>query len=391
MLNNERLNTQWQQPVWHSETQLSEIVEVIKILPPLVNFEDVDSLYSQLEKVWNREAIILQAGDCAERFTDSNYQSVSDKLKCLSELSLELAHLTQKEVISVGRIAGQFAKPRSNILELVGNLELPVWRGDNVNGFDQCKIARVHDPKRLYQSYKVSATTIDHIKDIAFDNGKVWMSHEALLLDYERSSVRISKSERRYLSSTHWPWIGVRTLAPGSPHVDFLAQLYNPIACKVSSEISPHFIKELCHRLNPEHRPGRLTLIARFGRNRVQDLQPILEAVLQTNIPVIWMCDPMHGNTSICNKGYKVRRTEDLVAEIEAFNLLLAKYGACNGGLHFETKTGSTPECFGIGIEPTDNELSQIECDPRLTQFQAMHVLRCWAITYGYRQQALNG
>ncbi|ENM5740050.1 3-deoxy-7-phosphoheptulonate synthase [Vibrio mimicus] len=370
---------EWQQPLWNCKTELVETVELIKTLPPLVSFNDIAVLYNALEKVWKREAVILQAGDCAERFKDSDEITVFRKLELLNELSSHFSRLVGKDTISVGRIAGQFAKPRSNISEMVGREEIPVWRGDNVNGFEACSVSRIHDPKRLYKSYMISSPTVQHIKDFSNKNKRVWTSHEALIIDYEVNMIRSTKDKMDYLSSTHWPWIGIRTLGRNSPHVELMSKVINPVACKVSSDISPQYLKELCLTLNPFCKPGRLTFIARFGADKIDQLERLVIAAKETNIPVLWMCDPMHGNTSISQRGYKIRRTNDLNSEVERFCTILKRHDACNAGIHLETKIGSTPECFGEGFFPTSDQLQKIECDPRLIEPQVKSVLECWS------------
>ncbi|CCO50242.1 putative phospho-2-dehydro-3-deoxyheptonate aldolase [Vibrio nigripulchritudo SOn1] len=381
MSNNSLKSSEWQQPRWNCNNELMETVDILKKLPPIVNFDDITILYNALEKVWRREAVIFQAGDCAERFKDSDEKNVVNKLALLNELSSYFSLLVNKETVTVGRIAGQFAKPRSNIFEMVGSKKIPVWRGDNVNGFDQCGLARIHDPKRLYKSYMISSSTIQYMKGFLGKNKKVWTSHEALIIDYENNMIRSKTNKQDYLSSTHWPWIGIRTLGPNSPHVDLLSKVYNPISCKVSNNVSPQYIKELCLMLNSSRKPGRLTFISRFGCDKIDQLEPLVIAANETKIPVLWMCDPMHGNTSISPDGYKIRQTEDLISEVEHFCKILKKHDACNAGVHLEIKSGTIPECFGEGIFPTDADLKRIECDPRLVEPQIKSVLECWSKT----------
>ncbi|PHM73863.1 3-deoxy-7-phosphoheptulonate synthase [Xenorhabdus kozodoii] len=380
----ETLDSSWQQPIWNDSATLSTIKKELLKLPPLINYEELTHLYNKLEKVWLHEAVIIQVGDCAERIIECDQQSVIPKIDFLHNLSDIFSTLLNKPVITVGRIAGQYAKPRSNATEKYGNTMLPVWRGDCVNSPEPVQDARINDPRRMLFSYHAASQTLttidDYIRSRPDMNLQVWTSHEALLLDYEYSQLRTTSDGRRYLGSTHWPWIGIRTLDLNSPHVEMLSNVDNPVACKISDKVSPDLITALCKKLNPKKIPGRLTFISRFGHKHIHKLSPLIDAVLETGIPVLWMCDPMHGNTTKTANGNKQRIFAEMVDEVTHFQIQLAERHACCAGIHLETTAEDIAECFGCGFQPEEPELSNILCDPRLNKIQTIELIKQWAM-----------
>ncbi|MBE8596716.1 3-deoxy-7-phosphoheptulonate synthase [Xenorhabdus sp. BG5] len=377
-------NSSWQQPTWNNLVTLSTIKKELLSLPPLINHKKLTHFYKQLEKVWLHKAVIIQIGDCAERIIECDQQSVIPKIDFLYNLSDIFSTLLNKPVITVGRIAGQYAKPRSNAIEKYRNTILPVWRGDCINSPEPVLDARINDPKRMLISYHAASQTLSmidaYIRSRRDINLQVWTSHEALLLDYEYSQLRTTLDGRRYLGSTHWPWIGIRTLDLNSPHVEMLSNIDNPVACKISEKVSPDLITGLCKKLNPQKIPGRLTFITRFGHKHIHKLSPLIDAVLETGIPVLWMCDPMHGNTTKTANGNKQRIFEEMVDEVTHFQIQLAEHHACCAGIHLETTAEDIAECFGCGFNPKESELSNIICDPRLNKIQAIELIKQWAI-----------
>ncbi|AOM41017.1 3-deoxy-7-phosphoheptulonate synthase [Xenorhabdus hominickii] len=380
----ETINSPWQQPTWENLEVLHAIKKELLNFPPLINHQNLTHLYGQLEKVWLNKAVIIQMGDCAERIIECDKQSVAPKIDFLHDLSEIFSTLLNKTVITVGRIAGQYAKPRSNGFEKYQNITLPVWRGDCINSPEPVLDARINDPKRMLSSYHAASQTLstidDYIQSRPDMNLQVWTSHEALLLDYEYSQLRTTSNGQKYLASTHWPWIGMRTLDLNSPHVEMLSNIDNPIACKISDKVSPNLITGLCQKLNPHKIPGRLTFITRFGYKHIHKLSPLIDSVLETGIPVLWMCDPMHGNTTKTKNGNKQRVFEEMVNEVTSFQTQLAKRHACCAGIHLETTAEDIAECFGCGFSPNESELSNIICDPRLNKIQAIELIKQWTI-----------
>ncbi|MDR0218142.1 MAG: 3-deoxy-7-phosphoheptulonate synthase [Enterobacteriaceae bacterium] len=380
----ETTNSQWQQPIWGNLKSLDVIKKELLKLPPLINYKDLSYLYQELNNVWSGKAAIIQIGDCAERIIECDQHSVIQKVTFLHNLSDILSNLLNKPVIKVGRIAGQYTKPRSNVTEKYQNIILPVWRGDSVNSPEPIPEARINDPKRMLMSYHAASQTLsiidDYIKNRSDINLKIWTSHEALLLDYEYSQLRTTTDGRKYLGSTHWPWVGIRTLGLNSPHMEMLSNIDNPVACKINDNVSPDLITKLCNRLNSQKIPGRLTFITRFGHKNINKLSFLIDAVLKTDIPVLWMCDPMHGNTTKTKNGNKQRIFENIVSEVTSFQTQLAEHNACCAGIHLETTAENIAECFGFGFTPNESELSNIICDPRLNKTQAIELIKQWAI-----------
>jgi 3-deoxy-7-phosphoheptulonate synthase len=372
-----------QQPRWSDQRLAIRVVEWLHRAPTIVSATDVIRLRAWLADVAAGRLQVLQAGDCAERPTDCTPEVLAAKLDQLDELAATMASRTGRGVVQVGRIAGQFAKPRSAEYEEIGTQSLPVFRGMMINHFAPWRQAREHDPLGLVHAHRWAGEGARWISERAsVDGGRTWCSHEALVLDYERPQMHRGPDGQRYLTSTHWPWIGERTRDPGGPHVELLAAVANPVAVKVGPRAQVAEILELCRRLDPARSPGRLTLIARMGRAACADrLVALAAAVRDAAYPVIWMCDPMHGNTRTNAHGLKTRVIIDLMAEVEAFVATLHALGLSPGGVHLEATPFPVTECADA-----DAEVDRITargyhslCDPRLNQPQAMRVCAKWA------------
>ncbi|ATL66431.1 3-deoxy-7-phosphoheptulonate synthase [Nocardia terpenica] len=372
-----------QQPNWENYTPVREIHRFLRSRPPLIDPDSIHTLRAALATAAEGEIQVLQAGDCAEDTADTDHGLVSGKVELLDEIAGVMQRNTGKPVLTVGRIAGQFAKPRSRTTELVGGREIPVYRGELVNGPTATHAARRPDPVRLLDGYLAARRITDILGDpvkgdvgIGVGQGAVWTSHEALVLDYEVPFLRRSHGQV-YLGSTHWPWIGERTRGPGSAHVELLSRVSNPVSCKVGPNATPEELTGLCGRLDPDREPGRLTFIARMGASRVRDRLPALvRAVAHAGYPVIWMCDPMHGNTGIRADGHKLRAVPVVGLEVERFIRSVTEAGGIPGGLHLETTPAPVHEC--VDRDETETLVSTTLCDPRLNRRQALAVVSKW-------------
>lgn len=375
-------NSRWQQPTWSDKDMLARVINELNHLPVLIEFEDITQLYQQLEKVYSGKAVIFQAGDCAERISESAAPYVQQKLAFLEQMSHEFSVLTGLPALTVGRIAGQYAKPRSQHSEVHGDSVIPVWRGDSVNQPEATLAARRNDPTRMLLSYHAAAETLTEIqcyqRTLPYHDEPIWTSHEALLLDYEATQLRATPQGETYLASTHWPWIGIRTLALAGPHVALFERIVNPVACKIDATMTPAFITALCQRLNPRRIPGRLTFITRFGYQHISRLGALIDAVEETGTPVLWMCDPMHGNTGKTPAGNKRRDLKDMMAELAGFLHEVTSRRACAAGLHLEATPCGVTECFSSRYQPQEHELQRIVCDPRLNVAQTQALLHYW-------------
>jgi len=378
-----------QQPEWNDPAQVQRIRKVLTSWPPLVSAEDVDTLRSLLARVAAGDAYVVQAGDCAEDPADCTAGQIQRKTAMIDLCAKTLAMVGHKEVLRVGRIAGQFAKPRSQAVERIGHLELPVYRGHMVNGPAANPRSRRPDPRRILTSYMAASRIMAALgwdgltarPGVALSEPVVWTSHEALLLDYEMPMIRKVGDGPRWLASTHFPWIGDRTRQPDGAHVALLAEVINPIACKVGPTMSPEEITSLCQRLDPQREPGRLTLIARMGADAVADRLPALvRRVRSSGHPVIWLSDPMHGNTITTPAGTKTRLLTTICREIQGFRHAVATAGGVAGGLHLETTPDNVTECTtGEAALPTVANWHASLCDPRLNPHQAASVIAAWS------------
>jgi len=415
-----------QQPVYADELRLREVLSEIETLPPLVHPGEVDSLKANLAAAGRGEAFLLQGGDCAERFIDCSKTPIERKLKILLQMSLVLTWGARLPVIRVGRIAGQFAKPRSKPFETVDGQEVPSYRGDNVNG--HAIPDREPSPDRLLRAYHHSAATLNYLRalldggfadlqhpehwDLAFlaqaeartdyedligrihdtldflkatgvASTESWKrvdfftSHEGLLLAYE-SAHTVAVGSKHYNLGSHMLWIGDRTRQFDGAHIEYFRGVANPIGLKCGPTMDTKDLVKLCRRLNPENELGRLTLITRLGAGRVsEDLPPLIEAVQEAGCQVVWSSDPMHGNTTSTEQGIKTRDFSQIVAELDGVFRAHREAGTVLGGVHFELTGEDVTECTGgaQGLQAEDLARSyQSYCDPRLNYAQSLEL-----------------
>jgi 3-deoxy-7-phosphoheptulonate synthase len=419
-----------QQPPWPDADAVTAVRDRIRQLPPLVFAGEARNLLASLGEVAEGRAFLLQAGDCAESFREVSAIQIREKLKVLLQMSAVLTYGATLPVVKVGRIAGQFAKPRSAATEVVGGVELPSFRGHIVHSDEPTPDARRPDPERILQGYYQAVSTLNLLRaftkggfadltkvhtwnlefvssstegrryeviaseigralrfmqSIGIDLGAersihevdVWTSHEGLLLDYEEPLTRQdSTTGQWYDCSAHMLWIGDRTRQLDGAHVEFFSGVHNPIGVKLGPSATGEELVALCERLNPLRIPGRLTLIARLGAGHVREaLPPLLRAVTEAGHPVVWSCDPMHGNTFAAPSGHKTRRFDDVMAEIEGFFSAHREVGTWPGGIHLEFTGDDVTECLGGSEGVREEQLEhryETLCDPRLNARQAL-------------------
>lgn len=419
-----------QQPDWPDLGALDASLKRLAGLPPLVFAGEARHLTKALARVANGEAFLLQAGDCAESFNDASAPAIREKLKVILQMAAVLTYSAGLPVVKVGRIAGQFAKPRSSNTETVGDLVLPSFRGHIVNDDLPDPTSRIPDPDRMIAAYHQSASTLNLVR--AFTKGgfadltqvhawnqqfvasspqgqryeacaagidaalrfmracgidlsesapihqvDFYTSHEALLLGYEEALTRVDSLTGDYYDcSAHMLWIGERTRQLDHAHVEFLRGVHNPLGCKIGPTVKTEEVLALCEALNPDRIPGRLTLITRMGATKVAAaLPPLLRAVRDGGHPVVWSCDPCHGNTFTSNSGMKTRHVDDVVAEVIAFFAAHRAEGTWPGGLHIELTGDNVTECIGGSDDVADDALTQnytTICDPRLNGRQSL-------------------
>ncbi|MEU1228295.1 3-deoxy-7-phosphoheptulonate synthase [Streptomyces sp. NPDC005828] len=375
------------QPVWEDASQARRVRGELAVRPPLVAGADVLRLKRLLARVAAGEAHVIQAGDCAEDPAECTAPDIARKAAVLDLLAGVLGLITHRPVLRVGRIAGQYAKPRSQPTETVDGVELPVYRGHMVNDPAPDPDSRRPDPLRLLTGFMAAQDVMGHL---GWQPGptageridpQVWTSHEALLLDYEVPLLRRGEDGRVLLTSTHWPWIGERTRQPDGAHVALLAGVDNPVACKVGPSMTLGELLDLCGRLDPAREPGRLTLIARMGADAVADaLPPLVTAVREAGHPVIWLTDPMHGNTVTVQGGLKTRFVETVEREVVAFQHAVTGAGGVAGGLHLETTPEAVTECVADpSAADRAGDVRTTFCDPRLNPGQAVSVVSAWS------------
>lgn len=419
-----------QQASYPNAAALDAVLADLRALPPLVTSWEIQSLKRQLANAARGDAFLLQGGDCAEGFADCQSDIIANKLKILLQMSLILVQGLKQRVIRVGRIAGQYAKPRSADLETRDGVTLPSYRGDLVNGPDFTVETRTPDPIRLLRAHGCAALTLNFIRalseggfadlhhpenwDLAFmdhspraqdyrkvvdaleeslrfmeavgcgssgELGRVqfFTSHEALHLHYEQALTRqVRRFPGWFDLSAHLPWIGLRTADPDGAHVEFMRGIANPVGVKVGGGMSADWLEALVERLNPAREPGGLVLIHRFGAERIAEgLPPMIETVRRTGVPVLWVCDPMHGNTETTASGYKTRRFEKILAELgQAFDIH-RELGGRLGGVHFELTGDDVTECLGgaRGLDEVGLERAyRTQVDPRLNYEQALEM-----------------
>ncbi len=419
-----------QQPEWPDEKELESSLEQVRKFPPLVFAGEARDLTQSLAAVSEGQGFLLQAGDCAESFDAFSADSIRDKLKVILQMAVALTYSTGVPTVKVGRMAGQFTKPRSSPVETRDGVELPSFRGDTVNDFAFDPEARRPDPTRLVRAYHQSAATLNLIRAFTkggfADLGKVhawnlefvgrspagqrydalageidralrfmaacgidvatesqlhqvdfFTAHEALLLDYEEALTRRdSLTGDWYDCSAHLLWIGERTRALDGAHVEFLAGVENPVGVKLGPTATPDDVVGICDRLNPNRQPGRLVLYSRMGADKIDAaLPPLIDAVQRSGHPVVWACDPMHGNTFVHSSGYKTRDFDDIMRELRGFFAACRAVGVWPGGVHIELTGEDVTECLGGTDEVLGEQLEQryeTMCDPRLNAQQAL-------------------
>jgi 3-deoxy-7-phosphoheptulonate synthase len=419
-----------QQPRYDDPAALERVVAQLSRLPPIVVSWEVEALRERLAAAQRGQAFLLQGGDCAETFADCESDQIAKKLKILLQMSLVLLHGLKKPIIRVGRMAGQYAKPRSADTETRDGATLPSYRGDLVNRPEFTAEARAADPSLLLRGYERAALTLNFVRalvdggfadlhhpeywDLGFVKhsplketfGRIadsiadsldffeglsgrrvheamhagfYASHEGLLLLYEQAQTRfIPRKERWYNLSTHMPWIGMRTAQLDGAHVEYFRGISNPVAVKIGSAVDPAWAQGLVATLNPQNEPGRLTFIHRFGAKDIEKrLPPLIEAVRSTGQTVLWVCDPMHGNTETTTGGVKTRRFESILKEIELAFRIHAELGSYLGGVHIELTGDDVTECTGGARGLTDGDLQRAyrsSVDPRLNYEQALEL-----------------
>jgi len=421
-----------QQPNYPDLKELKEVEEKLKSLPPLVFAGEARSLKEELAKVCNGEAFLLQGGDCAESFTNFNANNIRDMFKVLLQMAIVLTFAGGYPVVKVGRVAGQFAKPRSSDFEEVNGVKLPSYRGDIINGFEFDEKARVPDPKRMIEAYYQSASTMNLLR--AFSRGgladlhqvhkwnlgfvkkpeigekyakladeltktlsfmaacgitsantpvinqtAVYTSHEALLLPYEEALTRVdSLSGEWYDCSAHMLWIGERTRGINDAHVHFLSGVKNPIGVKIGPSAKAEDVVALANKLNPENEAGRLNVIIRMGADKIgENLPKILRELKREGLNIVYSIDPMHGNTVKTSNNYKTREFSKILSEVRSFFEIHKAEGTRAGGVHLEMTGKDVTECTGGALNITESSLKEryeTQCDPRLNADQALEL-----------------
>ncbi|MFT4285251.1 MAG: 3-deoxy-7-phosphoheptulonate synthase class II [Protaetiibacter sp.] len=417
-----------QQPEWSDPDAVAAASAELATLPPLVFAGEVDILRDRLARAARGESFLLQGGDCAETFAGATADQIRNRVKTLLQMAVVLTYGASMPIVKMGRMAGQFAKPRSSDLETRGDVTLPAYRGDIVNGYDFTAESRQADPKRLVQGYHTAASTLNLIR--AFTQGgfadlrqvhswnkgfaanpanqryeglakeidrairfmeaagadfdelkrvEFYTSHEGLLMDYERPMTRIdSRNGTPVNTSAHFLWIGERTRELDGAHVDYFSRIRNPIGIKLGPSTTPDTMERLIDKLDPEREPGRLTFITRMGAGRIRDaLPPLLEAIKGFDATPLWVTDPMHGNGITTPTGYKTRRFDDVVDEVRGFFEAHRNAGTHPGGIHVELTGDDVTECLG-GSEMIDEATLATRyeslCDPRLNHMQSLEL-----------------
>lgn len=375
-----------QQPQWGDHPELPAVLRELENSAPLITAADTGELAGRLAEAAAGRIQVVQAGDCAEDLAESNPYDVARKAGLLEVLAGTMAMASGRPVLRVGRLAGQYGKPRSRPTETVNGQELPVYRGPAVNSAEPDPVLRQPDPALLLHAHRAARRVVDAL---GWDrppaerhriSAPVWTSHEALLLDYELPLLRRQSDGSLLLGSAHWPWIGERTRQIDGPHVALLSLVSNPVACKVGPGMTPAELLALCARLDPRRSPGRLTLIARMGAGTAAARLPALvRAVRAAGHPVLWLCDPMHGNTVSGPDGLKTRLVGTVVREVEEFQEAVPAAGGTAAGLHLETTPDEVTECVwgSQDISVAKTKYTSL-CDPRLNPAQAAAVAAAW-------------
>ncbi|WP_063784227.1 3-deoxy-7-phosphoheptulonate synthase [Streptomyces sp. SBT349] len=390
-----------QQPDWPDRGELAEVVRSLRAAPPLVHARECDALRGHLAAVARGRAAVLQGGDCAETFDAVNAASVGGKVRVLRRASAVIGEAASIPVLRIGRIAGQFAKPRSAATETRHGVELPAYRGDAVNGFGFTPADRRPDPRRLRRAYDASARTLGLLREagatvptgpgaLDADTTGLFTSHEALLLDYESPLARPDAAGGGiYATSGHMLWIGERTRQLDGAHVEFAARVANPLGVKIGPDTTSDDVMNLIERLNPDRVPGRLSFIPRMGADRVRDRLPVLvEKAEAAEADAVWICDPMHGNTYTSAGGHKTRAFDRIVEEVTGFFDVHQALGTHPGGVHLEFTGERVTECVGGRGGVTESGLGArytSTCDPRLNPDQALELASVTADLYARR------
>ena len=423
--------TALQQPTWPDQKEVDKVLENLSLLPPLVFAGEIRDLKALLAKASKGEAFLLQGGDCSENFSEVTAPTIRETLKVMLQMAVVMTYAGGKPVIKLGRIAGQFAKPRSSDTEMVDGVELPSYRGDMVNNVEPTKEGRIPNPKYMLKGYYMAASTLNLLR--AFTRGgyaalsrvQAWnqefvvqspmgrsydrlakqidqaikfmntigiptdipqvnqtqffTSHEALLLGYEQALTRVdSTTGDWYDCSAHMVWIGERTRQVDGAHAEFLRGVLNPIGVKIGPTSNIEDIKRLIEKLNPENEAGRLTLITRLGINNIEKvLAPLLREIKKEGFNIVWSCDPMHANTFTADSGHKTRDFNDILKEITRFFEVHWAEGTIPGGVHLEMTGKNVTECVGGARNIIDGELHRryhTSCDPRLNAEQSLEV-----------------
>jgi len=424
-------HTALQQPNWPDKDKLQEVLQTISSLPPLVFAGEIRDLKAQLAKASRGEAFLLQGGDCSEEFARCTAPNIRETLKVLLQMAVVLTYAGGKPVVKVGRIAGQYAKPRSSDTEMVNGVEVASYRGDMANSIEPTVEARTPDPQRLLQGYNMSAATLNLLR--AFTRGgfgslhrvhawnqefvkqspmgrsyerlakqisrtlkfmeiigistdtpqmkqaQFFTSHEALFLGYEEALTREdSTGGGWYDCSGHMLWIGDRTRQIDGAHIEFLRGVLNPLGMKVGPKHDIDDILAIINRLNPENEPGRMTLITRFGAKDIEKyMPPLVRAIKKEGMSVVWSCDPMHANIRKAETGHKTRSFDDILSELRCFFELHWAEGTIPGGVHFELTGDNVTECTGGARQLADAQLGDnylTTCDPRLNAEQSLEM-----------------
>ncbi|MCH9780915.1 MAG: 3-deoxy-7-phosphoheptulonate synthase class II [Alphaproteobacteria bacterium] len=420
-----------QVPVYEDQRALAAAEQELSKQPPLVFAGEIRQLRQHLAEVCAGKAFLLQGGDCAESFTEYSANNIRDTFRVLLQMAVVMTYSMGQPIVKIGRIAGQFAKPRSADTETIDGVTLPSYRGDIINDLAFTPAARIPDPQRMLRAYHQSASTLNLLRALSKGGyadlhqvhrwnteyvrshpssadytdlaGRIthtlrflesigisdmipqiretefYTSHEALLLNYEEPLIRQdSLSGEWYCCSTHLPWIGERTRKEDEAHIEFLRGIGNPIGIKCGPTTNTDELLRILDILNPENTPGRIVLITRHGANKVeQALPPIVSRVHNDGRAVVWSCDPMHGNTIKASNGYKTRQFDAILAEVTAFFGVVSAEGAYPGGVHFEMSGKDVTECTGGGFVITEEDLSDryhTQCDPRLNGNQALEL-----------------
>lgn len=363
--------------LYESDTEALKNVKVILgQLPDLVTQESISRLSQQLKNVYENKGFILQAGDCAETFDNNNRDYVAKQVRIINDVSNLIEKQLNIPVLRVGRIAGQYAKPRSNIVDVQNDVSCLNYLGDAINKFQFCQNGRQPDPNLMVSAYENSKKTLDILADI---DPLLFTSHEALLLPYEQQLTRRTKTGEYYNFSTHYPWCGKRSMYPGSPYIDYLSSISNPVAIKVNHLMTPEFLKDVIERVNPLNLPGKLTLIHRMGVNRIEKyLGRLIMMVQENKFHVLWSCDPMHGNTITAPSGNKTRCLDDILSEIASAFKIHRQHNSSLNGLHLEVTGGLDRECINSRKDIVSECFTKYKSyvDPRLNKLQAVELMQ---------------